>query len=122
MYYYQGNRINHGAAFVPSFSKLDEIYQAMKNHAGPGVRVEVHDADYLHQFNHDYRVHWDAELIKRYVSVREKEAGLSSANQSATVVYQLWLDSAVPPGDPDIGYGGQGLALKAAHGQPPKPK
>jgi len=70
-YWHQGNLIEQGNLFVPSFRNLEQAYQHLKTHAR-NVPIEIDDSAYLQSFTHN-DPHRDASLIRRYVTVREME-------------------------------------------------
>ena len=113
MYHVQGERIEKGETFYASFRNLERVYQRLKAHAGPGESVEVDIAAYTKSLSPGDKIHRDAELLRRYVMVREKERAALYGMPGAPVIYTLYRADQAPPGDKGIGYLGQGIALVA---------
>jgi 4-amino-4-deoxy-L-arabinose transferase-like glycosyltransferase len=95
MYRFQGRQIEHGPVFIPSFRKLETVYQSLKTHAGPNRPVAVADA----------------EFISPYVAVREREV----SGHTAPIVYRLRRADEVQPDDPAVAFRENGIALVAPH-------
>ena len=112
LYHHQGKAIDQGNLFVPSFRKLETVYQAMKTHAG-AAPIKVNDTNYSHSFPRSDLYHHSAELIRSYVVVREKETA-SAANPSVPpIFYRLLKAEDVQPNDRTVAFRGNGIALKA---------
>src|SRR5947209_3155456 len=77
-----------GPVFIPSFRKLETVYQQLKQKAGPNRIIMVEDTAYLSALSRKDEVHRDAALIRRYVEVREKEASLTG-NSTGQVTFTL---------------------------------
>ena len=118
MYFHQGQRIDHGAGFVPSFRQLESVYQQLKRHAGGDHGVQVADAPYLKALGPGETAQKDAELIRRYVGVREQEAAMMSGPPLASVTYILRRADQVAAEDPATAYRGHGIALVATPAAP----
>ncbi len=69
---YQGNLINSGPKFMPSFRHLARVYQTLKEDAGMTRSIVIDDFDFI-QTNPKH----DAEAIGMYVAAREKEAAMN---------------------------------------------
>ena len=115
MYRYQGRRITQAEVLVPSFRQLETVYQQLKQHAGVGRGVVVSDAAYLAALTPGDLARKDAELISRYVVVREKEAALLSGPPPAQVIYTLHRADQAPADAPATAtaYRAHGIALIA---------
>ncbi len=111
MSHHQGWSIAHGPRFIPSFRKLESVYQLLKTHAGPARAVQVDDADYLASLPRDDRYLRDAALIREYVRIREKEASATHPSPGPAAVYRLTTQASVSQGDSALAYGAHGIAL-----------
>jgi hypothetical protein len=113
MYHAQGARIEQSETFYASLPNLEAVYQRLRAHAGPGESVEVDVAAYLKGLAPHDKAHRDAELIRRYVMVREKERAALYGVGNAPVTYALFGEDQVTSGDRAIAYVGHGIALMA---------
>jgi hypothetical protein len=105
-------RLTRGPAFVGSFRHLESVYQCLKQHAGAQGNVEVDDQAYFRRFTHAQREHLDAQFIRRYVIIREKECAPRSGETATSVRYQLCRAEEVQPDDSAVAYRAHGIALK----------
>jgi len=112
MYRFQAAQIENGPVLIPSFRKLETIYQCLKTHAGPNAKIEVVDADPASAQSSHEPVYRDAALIRRFVEVREKENRSAVAAPKVTV-YRLCSSAQPGAGDPAVAYRGNGIALVA---------
>lgn len=113
MYWAQGRRIERGPLFVPSFRKLESVYQGLKAHAGANRFVRVEVAAYHQSSPPDDKSLHQAELISDYVAVREAENGLPADVRTSPLIYKLSFADQVEPGDPAVAYRKSGIALVA---------
>jgi len=117
MYHFQGRQIEQGPDFVPSFRKLETIYQSLKTHAGSKSLVEVDVAAFRRDQAIPEPVRHDALFLSFFVAIREKENGLAfSAPQR--IDYRLCSEVQVKPDDPRLAYRGNGIALVAVPSVP----
>jgi hypothetical protein len=114
MYRFQGKCLEEGPLFIPSFRKLETVYQRLKAHAGKNRFIQVDDVSYLQALTPQDKVHAYASMIRTYVANREKENGLSSGPRVSSLTYDLCCADRVKPDDPAVAYRGQGIALVAA--------
>ncbi len=114
MYRHQAALIEKGEVFVPSFRKLETVYQALKSKAGQGRRIRVEDSVYLAALpKGDQRLR-DALLLRRYVSVREKEAAMVAPEATGRpVVFVLHAAKDAPGEKQDTAWSGNGILLTA---------
>jgi len=117
MYRFQGLQIDQGPSFIPSFRKLETVYQGLKAHAGPGTYIRIDDAAYVRDAPLPDRIRRDAGLIQAYVNVREREAA-ARASSLRSVTYRLCQEIRAKPGDPAVAYRGNGIALVALSAEP----
>ncbi len=111
-YHHQAQRIAEGNLFIPSFRKLETVYQSLKAHAG-NRPIQIDDSAYLHSLAPKDEEHRDASLLRRYVVVREKETGGARGEVAAVKVYKLCPANDVLEGDAAVGFRGNGIALVA---------
>ena len=117
MYHFQGRQIEQGPDFVPSFRKLETIYQSIKTHAGSKSLVQVDVAAFRRDQAIPEAVRHDALFLSFFVAIREKESGLAfSAPQR--IDYRLCSEVQVRPDDPRLAYRGNGIALVAVPSVP----
>jgi hypothetical protein len=112
MYRYQGRRIDDGELFYGSFRNLEVVYQHLKAHAGPNCGVQIDDGAYMTALASSDQAHSEADLIRQYTAIREKEAAALSA-PTRSVTYTLRSADQVTPGDAAIAYCANGIALIA---------
>jgi hypothetical protein len=110
---YQKNNIERGPVFIPSFRKLETVYQQMKNHSGKDAPVAVDDAAYRQSPPANDELLRDVMLIRQFVSVREKELAAHTGKKIAPVVYKLYRSDEIKPDDPTTAFYGNGIALVA---------
>jgi hypothetical protein len=110
-YYHQQTRIEQGENFVASFRQLELVYQQIKAHAGPGRPVRVDITAYIQGFPRSDEVHREAGMIRRYVEVREKEAGVRLSEGQSPSTYELLRSNQVTAGNLRIAYQAHGIAL-----------
>jgi hypothetical protein len=113
MYAHEGNRIAQGREFIPSWNKLEEVYQLLKARAGPEHGVQVNDTSYGQDRSLKEQTRGDAALIRRYVRVREKERFMASGQRLPPITFYLEKPDPLKKGDPGVVYPCQGLALRA---------
>jgi hypothetical protein len=111
MYWHQGRRIEQGSAFVPSFDRLEFVYQQLNAHAGHSRPITVEDAAYLGGPAHGNEVLSDAGLIRRFVEVREKETRRGLSPSGAPIVYRLEPARPGHPPDASVAVELQGIVL-----------
>jgi hypothetical protein len=111
LYHFQGDRIQTGDVFVPSWKQLESVYQAMKTKAGPERSVRVDDEDYLAGLPRGEGPARSANLIRRYVAVREKESVMISGESRPPMVFKLL--KAGQNSDDHTAYEGHGIRLAA---------
>jgi hypothetical protein len=112
---YQKNNIERGPVFIPSFRKLETVYQQTKKHSGADIPVTIDDAAYASSLPESDEFLRDALLIRQFVQVREKEHAPPSDKKTAPAVYKLCRANEVKPDDPAIAFYGNGIALVAEH-------
>jgi 4-amino-4-deoxy-L-arabinose transferase-like glycosyltransferase len=112
MFRHQGRQIEQGSIFIPSFQQLETLYQSLKNHAGTNCVLEIDDSAYLHSLRPEEKQLRDAALIRRYVTIREKD-GMHPPGEPTRCVYELRRADAVPPGLRTIAYSSHGIAVVA---------
>ena len=117
MYYQQGREITSGPHFIPSFRKLETIYQFLKARAPVNSLVQVDAADFLHDLAVPEHVRHDAVLLSAYVWVREKERGVN-LNSARCAPYRLYREAQVKPEDASLVYHGNGIALVSSPAAP----
>jgi hypothetical protein len=113
MFWVQGRHIEEGPWFVPSFRKLETVYQDLKAHAGTNRFVRVEVAAYRRALPPEDKYLRQAELIYDYVAVREAENRLPAETRTPPLIYKLALADQVKPGDPAVAYRKFGIALVA---------
>lgn len=109
---YQKNNIDHGAVFIPSFRKLETIYQHLAARAG-NQAVVVDDDAYRLALPPDDKFLRDALLIRRFVAVREKELHAGTHGKNTPMVFKLYAATLVSSNDPALAFYGNGIALVA---------
>lgn len=109
---YQKNNIERGPIFMPSFRKLETVYQQLKKHSGADVPVAIDDADYAKSLPEDDQFLRDALLIKQFVIVREKEHASPSDKNTSPAVYKLCRANEVRD-NRTVAFYGNGIALVA---------
>ena len=107
---YHKERIANGPVFTPSFRKLETVYQTLKRCAG-GKPVVVDDTDYLRSIPQGDRFLRDAEMIRNYTIVREKEAWGTNGPALPPVAFRLSAAEAVDRIDSAVAWSGNGIAL-----------
>jgi len=108
---YQKNNIERGPVFIPSFRKLETVYQQLKKHSGPDVPIAVDDAAYRQSLLANDEFLRDALLIRQFVGVREKEHAAPSDKKITPVVYKLCRADETRPDNPATAFYGNGIAL-----------
>jgi len=108
---YQKNNIERGPVFIPSFRKLETVYQQLKKHSGPDVPIAVDDAAYRQSLPANDEFLRDALLIRQFVGVREKEHAAPSDKKITPVVYKLCRADETRPDNPATAFYGNGIAL-----------
>jgi 4-amino-4-deoxy-L-arabinose transferase-like glycosyltransferase len=110
---YQKNNIERGPVFIPSFRKLETVYQDMKNHSGQNTPIAVDDVAYGQSLPATDEFLRDALLVGRFVNVREKEHVAPPDKKITPVIYKLCRSDEIRPDDPAIAFYGNGIALVA---------
>ena len=110
-YHHQKSRIENGGLFLPSFRKLETVYQILKSKTGNERRVEIDDADYLRSLNKGDQAHRDIGLLRQYVNIREAEISRAGNSKLPPAVFKLYRSDAITPGDVNIAFQGNGIAL-----------
>ena len=109
---FERDRITSSPVFVPSFAKLESVYQALwKNSNAP---IRVNDTAYLATLKENDKIHQWASLIRRYVNARQVALPLAHAKNQPVKVFELRAASLVNSNDPALGFYGNGIALVAA--------
>ena len=109
-FHHQAGRIAQGDLFIPGFRKLEAVYQAVKNHAAHRP-IQIHDAAYLSTLKPQDKSHRDANLIGRYIAVREKETHSTPGAQGHAVAYRLCRADDAVADDPAVAFRANGIAL-----------
>jgi hypothetical protein len=101
--------------FIPSFHNLEQVYQDLTVHAGRQRLIEIRDQDY-HRSLTSEESEWlgGAELIRRYVNVRNKSLGVALGRGTSPAIYELRRESDVKVADPNLAYLGNGIAIVSA--------
>jgi len=119
LYRYQGKCIEQGTLFLPSFHKLETVYQTLKTHAGKNQRIQVEDDGYMQAIapkpGPDY---YYPRQICQYVAIRERESGLFSVSQPPVSIYKIVLADQVKLDNPAVAYRKHGIALVAVPAKP----
>jgi hypothetical protein len=110
---YQKHNIDRGTVFIPSFRKLETVYQDLKNHSGSDTPIAVDDAAYRQSLPESDEFLRDALLIRQFVNVRENEHIATAHQKIAPAIYKLCRADAIRPDDPAIAFYGNGIALVA---------
>jgi hypothetical protein len=111
MSWFERDRIAHSPVFVPSFAKLESVYQELRKNSNVPIRVS--DTAYLATLKEADKIHQWASLIRRYVNARLVELPLANVATQPVKVFELRAASTVNPSDPTLGFYGNGLALVA---------
>lgn len=112
---YQKNNIERGSVFIPSFRKLETVYQKLKNHSGPDIPIAVDDAAYSQSLPENDEFLRDALLVRQFVTVREKEHAASSDKKITPAIYKLCRSDEARQDDPATAFYGNGIAFVAEH-------
>ncbi|MGD0253891.1 MAG: hypothetical protein ABSC01_14490, partial [Verrucomicrobiota bacterium] len=118
MYRLQERRIEHGPLFIPSFHKLEMVYQSLKAHAGKNRLIQVNDAAYLQALPPGDKFLHDADMIRSFVVVREKENAPLQSVATGVAIYNLCRADQVRADDPAVAYREHGIALVAQPATP----
>lgn len=110
-YHHQQTRIESGELFLPSFRKLESVYQVLKGKAGPGRAVEIDDTEYLQAVSKNDQAHRDIGLLRQYVNIREAENSNPTDATLPPDIFKLCRSDAVAPGSANITFQGNGIAL-----------
>ncbi len=111
MYRLQERHIEQGPLFIPSFHKLETVYQNLKVHAGKNRLIRVNDAAYLQALPPGDKFLHDAGMIRSFVAVREKENAPGRSVSNGVAIYNLCRADQVRADDPAVAYRQQGIAL-----------
>jgi hypothetical protein len=112
-YYHQGRQIESGPVFIPSFRKMETVYQALRAHAGAERGVVVDSTEFLRTMRPGETELKEAALLTRYVPVRERELDMLRGAVTESVRYRLCRAEEAGSGDPKVAYRGNGIALVA---------
>jgi hypothetical protein len=94
---YRNHQIREGDRFIPTFSNLEAMYQALKAHAGPNVLIQVEVGRFLGETPESAPEH-SAWILQPYVEAREREIHGLISKKMPTRFYELrTLDTL--PGD-----------------------
>jgi hypothetical protein len=118
IFYFQGKCIEQGALFVPSFHKLETVYQRLKTHAGKDRPIRVEAGEYIRSLQPKDVPGRYAREICNYVAIRERENALSSNVQAHPLAFKICLADQVKPGDPAVACRERGIALVAMPADP----
>jgi len=110
MYGFRGRQIEQGSLLVPSFRRLESVYQDLKVPAGTTRFVQVEVADYRLALPPPDKYLREAEIIYDYVGVREMENGLPVDAKTPPLICKLCTVDQVRPGDPVVAYRKFGIA------------
>jgi hypothetical protein len=110
---YQKNKIERGPVFIPSFRKLEIVYQQLKKHSGPDTPIAVDDAAYRQSLPENDEFLQDALLVRQFVNVREKEHTVPPAKKIDPDIYKLCRSDEVSQDNPATAFYGNGIALMA---------
>jgi hypothetical protein len=110
MYRFQGHQIQDGPTLIPSFRKLEALYQSLKTHAGSGALVRVDILGCLRDTALSETARHEAVLLGSFVLVRERE-NRSQLTARRQVVYRVCLQDQAGSNDPKLAYRGNGIAL-----------
>lgn len=108
---FEGDRIDHGAVLVPSYRKMEAIYQQLEAYA-PGT-VVIQDQDYLAAIppGEKNKIYLHAGLVRRYVAARQIQQ--PPPGGATTNFYILKAASQVAANTPGVAFQGNGIALVA---------
>jgi len=110
---YQKNNIERGSVFIPSFRKLEIVYQQLKKHSGPDIPISVDDTAYRQSLPENDEFLRDALLIRQFVSIREKERASVLDKKNVPVIYKLCRSDEIRPDNPSTAFYGNGIAFVA---------
>jgi len=113
---YQKHNIQDGGTFIPSFRKLETVYQQLKLAAGEQP-VAVDDTAYFQSLPPKDVFRRNALLIRPYIAIREREVVRSTGKPEAPLVFTLQAAGEVQPTNSITGFDGNGIAL-VAHQEP----
>ncbi|HSY20220.1 MAG TPA: hypothetical protein VK815_17880 [Candidatus Acidoferrales bacterium] len=114
--HFERDRIANSVAFVPSWGKMESVYQQLKTHA-PGW-IEVDDRDYMAKLptGEENKVYRHAYLISHYIRARELELLATGTTFPQTNYFELRAVKLVDTNDPAVAFHGNGIALVAGPG------
>ena len=118
IYRYQGRSIEQGDLFLPSFDKLETVYQALKTHAGNDRPILVDDPVYAREFASGNPAVGYRHQICDYIALRERERFGLIPPSVAPITYKLLPADAVPLAYPGVAYRKHGLVLVAPGNTP----
>jgi hypothetical protein len=110
MYHFQSRQIEEGPDLIPSFRKLEALYQSLKTHAGSDALVKVDILACLRNTALPPSTRHEAVLLGSFVKVRERE-DRSESIARRRVVYHVCPQEQARTGDPHVAYRGCGVAL-----------
>jgi 4-amino-4-deoxy-L-arabinose transferase-like glycosyltransferase len=114
IYRVQDEVIETTARFIPTFRRLDDVYQTLQSHAGVGRIVELQDGAFERGLSpQEAHSLAGAELIRRYINVRNREIGAPTSPQRPSARYVLRRGSDLKAGDPSVVYHRNGIAIVA---------
>ncbi len=118
LFRYQGKCIEQGAPFAPSFHNLENVYQALKVHAGTNQLIRVEDDEYMRTMLLRRGPNSYPHQICAYVAIRECENALPSTMQTPVLSYEIFFADQVKPDSPAVAYREHGIALVAVPAKP----
>jgi hypothetical protein len=117
-YWSQKKLIEQGPLFIPSFHKLEMVYQSLKAHAGKNRLIRVNDDTYLRALPPGDKFLHDADMICTFVTVRENENSPRQSVSNSVAIYNLCRADQVRADDPAVAYREHGIALVAQPATP----
>jgi len=85
---YRNRQIREEDRFIPTFSNLEAVYQALRAHAGPNGRIQVEVGRFLKE-TPERAPEYGAWILKPYVEAREREIHGLSPRDVPTRFYEL---------------------------------
>lgn len=110
-YFHQGRQIETADYFIPSFRKMDAVYQQLKVHAGPVDRIRIDAEPYTS--GQDGEPARGARTLADYINLRE-EIDPRGNEVTAEHLYRVVPREAVTGPSNGVAYEGNGIALVAA--------
>jgi hypothetical protein len=107
----QGEMIRNGPTFIPSFRKLESVYQSLKAHSGQERPIVVEVRSYSASLLPQEKPFHQAVSIRRYVAAREMWLHAAGSSSIRPAKYVLCFAADVESNDPAVGYRSNGIAL-----------